>query len=246
MSKEITVFSKDEFGEVRSVIINDEPWFIGKDVAKALKYSNPQKAIRDHVDEDDKGMNESFTPEGGTQKTIVINESGVYSLILRSRKEEAKAFKRWITSEVLPSIRKTGSYSISPSQQIIREKEARLRLKEENKQKEISLKYLDRAMRVLKDENDRRTIACEIVTIAVGHPVLPLKNGQTFSAEEIGRQLGISANMVGRIANANNLKTPRFGIFRTSVVNGTERQYFEYYRTVISEIEKHLDKRKDK
>ena len=60
--KEITVFSKDEFGEVRSVIINDEPWFIGKDVAKALKYSNPQKAIRDHVDEDDKGMNESFTP----------------------------------------------------------------------------------------------------------------------------------------------------------------------------------------
>ena len=109
MNNEIQIFSNEEFGEIRTVAIDGEPWFVGKDVAAALGCSNPQKAIRDHVDEDDKGVNESFTP-GGKQELIIINESGLYSLIMSSKLPAAKKFKRWVTSEVLPSIRKNGGY----------------------------------------------------------------------------------------------------------------------------------------
>ena len=250
MSNEITVFNKKEFGEIRSVKINSEPWFAGKDVAVALKYSNPQKAIRDHVDEEDKTVNDSFTVNGTALQ--LINESGVYSLILRSRKPEAKAFKRWVTSEVLPSIRKTGVYHLSPAQQIAQMREERLRMKEENHQRKIALEekkatlnHLNRILKTMTNEEDKRILICEIAFVATGRQILPLRSGQTFSAEDIGKRLGISANMVGRIANENKLKTSQFGVFRTSIVNGTERQHFEYYNTVISEIEKHLDKRKD-
>ena len=79
----LQIFNNDEFGSVRVVMVDDEPWFVGKDVAEALKYTNPLKAVRDHVDDDDKGMNDLFTP-GGSQKTITINESGLYSLIVIS------------------------------------------------------------------------------------------------------------------------------------------------------------------
>lgn len=106
---DLKVFENPTFGQVRTVIIESEPWFVGKDVAVALGYSNPQKAIRDHVDNDDKGVNEMCTP-GGKQKVPIINESGLYSLILSSKLPTAKEFKHWVTSEVLPSIRKHGAY----------------------------------------------------------------------------------------------------------------------------------------
>lgn len=105
----IQVFESPEFGEIRTMLINDEPWFVGKDIANVLGYSNPQKAVRDHVDEEDKGVNEMDTP-GGKQTFVVINESGLYSLIMSSKLPTAKRFKRWVTSEVLPSIRKNGGY----------------------------------------------------------------------------------------------------------------------------------------
>ena len=107
--EEIKTFKNPQFGEIRAVEKDGEPWFSGKDVAVALGYSNPLKAIRDHVDNEDRGMNETFTP-GGKQFIAVINESGLYSLILSSKLPSAKQFKRWVTSEVLPSIRKTGGY----------------------------------------------------------------------------------------------------------------------------------------
>lgn len=106
---ELQIFNNVEFGEVRTVVIGNEPFFVGKDVAEILGYTNPLKAIRDHVDEEDKGVNETFTP-GGIQNLIVINESGLYSLILFSKLPKAKEFKRWVTSEVLPTIRKHGAY----------------------------------------------------------------------------------------------------------------------------------------
>lgn len=109
MNNEIQLFHNDDFGDVRTVIINGEPWFVAKDVATILKYTNPLKAIRDHVFEEDKGVNELFTP-GGKQRITVINESGVYSLILSSKLQSARAFKHWVTSEILPTIRITGRY----------------------------------------------------------------------------------------------------------------------------------------
>lgn len=105
---DIQVFNNPEFGEIRTVEINNEPWFVGKDVAVILGYSNPQKAIRDHIDEDDRTVNESFTVNGTA--IALINESGLYSLVLSSKLPTAKKFKRWVTSEVLPSIRKHGAY----------------------------------------------------------------------------------------------------------------------------------------
>ena len=96
--------------DVRIITINDEPWFVGKDVADILGYSNSRKALSDHVDDEDKGVTKSDTL-GGNQNITIINESGLYSLILKSKKPEAKQFKRWVTSEVLPTIRKHGAYN---------------------------------------------------------------------------------------------------------------------------------------
>lgn len=108
--KDIQVFKNPEFGEVRTVVINDEPWFVGKDVAAALGYSNPRKALNDHVDDEDKGVTKCDTL-GGAQEMTIINESGLYSLVLSSKLPTAKKFKRWVTSEVLPTIRKHGAYA---------------------------------------------------------------------------------------------------------------------------------------
>lgn len=105
---DIKIFESERFGTIRTVEQSGEPWFAGKDVAIALGYSNPQKAIRDHVDSEDRTVNESFTVNG--TPIALINESGLYSLVLSSKLPTAREFKRWVTSEVLPSIRKTGGY----------------------------------------------------------------------------------------------------------------------------------------
>lgn len=109
--EQLKIFENEEFGQVRTINIDGEPWFVGKDVAVALGYCDPADAIRTHVDKEDKGVGETPTP-GGKQRVIIINESGLYSLILGSKLGSAKRFKRWVTSEVLPAIRKTGSYEM--------------------------------------------------------------------------------------------------------------------------------------
>lgn len=118
MKNEIEVFTSEEFGYIRTVIIDGEPWFSGKDVANALGYSNPQKAIRDHVDFEDRTVNDSFTVNG--TKVILVNESGMYALILSSKLPSAKKFKRWVTSEVLPIIRRTGQFPPASIEEQIR------------------------------------------------------------------------------------------------------------------------------
>lgn len=105
---DMVTFEKAGLGKIRAVLIDGEAWLAGKDVAAALGYSNPQKAVRDHVDIEDKTVNELFTVNG--TMAILINESGLYSLILSSKLPSAKTFKRWVTSEVLPQIRRTGTY----------------------------------------------------------------------------------------------------------------------------------------
>lgn len=107
----IQIFNNKELGSVRVTEIDGEAWFVGKDVAVILGYSNPNDAILKHVDPEDKGVAKHDTP-GGAQDLAVINESGLYSLILRSNLPKAREFKRWVTSEVLPSIRKHGVYAV--------------------------------------------------------------------------------------------------------------------------------------
>ena len=108
---DLQIFKNPEFGTVRTVSLNDGPWFIGKDVAEILGYSNTRKALLDHVDEEDKTDGVTIRDSiGREQAPVLINESGLYSLILSSKLPTAKKFKRWVTSEVLPAIRKTGGY----------------------------------------------------------------------------------------------------------------------------------------
>ena len=107
---DLQIFNNTEFGEIRTMTIDNEPWFVGKDVAEVLGYTNPQKAVRDHIDDEDKTVNDLFSVNG--TKGVLINESGLYSLILSSKLPKAKEFKRWVTSEVLPAIRKHGVYAV--------------------------------------------------------------------------------------------------------------------------------------
>lgn len=129
---DLTTFTNPEFGQVRTVEIDGTPWLVGKDVAMALGYKNPTKAIIAHVDDEDKQLEmlpqeaeaQNGTLPSGSTKTALINESGLYSLILSSKMPKAKAFKRWVTSEVLPAIRKTGAYESFQAQQHIEQLEA--------------------------------------------------------------------------------------------------------------------------
>lgn len=112
---ELQIFNNEEFGEIRTVTIDNEPWFVGKDVAEALGYAEPRSTVSKKVEECDRGVAEMETPSG-KQKMTTINESGLYALIFGSKLESAKRFKHWVTSEVLPSIRKTGGYDMKQPQ----------------------------------------------------------------------------------------------------------------------------------
>lgn len=107
--QELEIFKNEEFGEIRTLMIDGEPWFVGKDIADILEYRNGSRDINRHIDKEDRRKSMIF--DGNQNKeTIIINESGLYSLILSSKLPNAKKFKRWITTDILPTIRKTGGY----------------------------------------------------------------------------------------------------------------------------------------
>ena len=121
---DLTTFSNPEFGQVRTVEIDGTPWLVGKDVATALGYAKPQNAISRHVDPEDQKVAPIQGTPGGEQEMLIINESGLYSLILSSKMPKAKAFKHWVTSEVLPAIREHGAYESVKAKQHIEQLEA--------------------------------------------------------------------------------------------------------------------------
>ena len=150
---EIISFVNPEFGSVRTTDIDGVPYFVGKDIAVILGYKNPQEAIRTHIDEADKGVSEILTP-GGTQKVPVINESGLYSLILSSKMPKAREFKHWVTSEILPSIRKHGAYMTDEAlHRAITEPDFLIKLATELKQEQEKRRQLES-----KIEQDRPKI----------------------------------------------------------------------------------------
>lgn len=234
----LAVFSNPDFGEVRTLEINGDPWFVGKDVATALGYSDTNKAIAMHVDDDDK-LNDKMSPSLGQRGGWLINESGLYSLIMSSKMEKAKEFKRWVTSEVLPSIRKTGAYTVNTSaeqwsrQLDVEEKKADAMLLEAKaKQAAILLEFTKLN---LSPEANQALVACasELMT---GVKALPLPEVEkTYSAGEIGEMFGVSGNKIGRIANAEGLKTEKYGIFVLDKARGHNKQVqtFRYNQTAI-------------
>lgn len=166
----IQIFNNPEFGDIRTVDQNGEPWFVGKDIAAALGYSDTFGALKKHVDEQDKQncQNDSFeTPRGMT----IINESGVYSLIFGSKLEGAVRFKRWVTSEVLPTLRKTGSYMMP---KLSKEMQALFLLDDRTQKQEQRLTALENTMTV--DYNQQRVLRKSIsrsVISALGEEKAP-------------------------------------------------------------------------
>ncbi len=119
------IFKSEEFGQIRTCVVNGETYFVGKDVAQALGYKNTKDALMRHVDDEDK-LGSGFTTSGQNREMVVINESGLYSLILSSKLDSAKRFKRWVTSEVLPQIRKNGHYELTKQNRVLESRNALL------------------------------------------------------------------------------------------------------------------------
>lgn len=174
--REISIFNSEEFGDIRAIEIDNEPWFVGKDIATALGYSNTRKAIGDHVHEDDKGVTKWDTL-GGKQDLTIINESGLYALIFGSKLESAKRFKHWVTSEVLPAIRKTGNYkmpmTIEEQLQIVAK--GTLEVKEE-------IKRVDNDLQNFKEDMPLLALECQRITRAKNQKVVPLMGGKKAPA----------------------------------------------------------------
>lgn len=158
---DLKIFSSEEFGEVRILMIGGEPWIVGRDAAEALGYSNPRDAIAAHVEEEDKGVAKCDTL-GGRQDVVVINESGLYALVFGSKLESAKRFKRWVTKEVLPEIRKTGSYQ----RQMTPEEMMRIQLGMIDGHEE-RISKLEQTMNI--DYGQQRVIEKEVATVVINH-----------------------------------------------------------------------------
>ena len=201
-------FQNPDFGSICALEKDGAPWFVGKGVAEALGYSNPRDALDKHVDEEDKGVAKCDTP-GGRQSMTIINESGLYSLILSSKLPGAKAFKRWVTAEVLPSIRTSGGYTRAPGDPA---KEQLAEAKLRNARARESAMWLKIAAAV-ESPSYRQVCASYASAALAGSAVIPLPAaaGKFFTATEVGQMFGVSANRIGAIANANGLKTEQFG-----------------------------------
>lgn len=229
---QIKVFKNVEFGDVRTLVIKEEPWFVGRDVADILGYQNGSRDINRHVDEDDR---QKIMLSDGTQdkETIIINESGLYSLVLSSKMPKAKQFKRWVTSEVLPSIRKTGGY-ISGQETMSDEEllaKALLVTKKILEEKEHQIKSLETKI----EENKPKTIFADAVTasktsILVGELAKILKqNGVEIGQNRLFDWMRKNGYLISRKGTDYNMPTQR----------AMELGLFEIKETVISHADGH-------
>ena len=234
MNNELQIFNNSDFGNIRVVENSGEPWFVGKDIATILGYAKPENAIANHVDGEDKTS--TLIQGSGSNyksKAILINESGLYSLIMSSKLPQAKAFKRWVTSEVLPAIRKTGSYK-TPKHSSDRDK-AMLK----NAQARSAKLWLEIAkntgIQTYKDVCNAYA-AKELA----GEDVLPLPKVQekSYSATDIGKMLGVSKAKIGALANKNNMKCDEYGSWfhDKSPYSGKEVEAFRYNSKAIEKF----------
>lgn len=202
---ELQVFNY-ESSEVRTIMRNGEPWFCLVDVCRVLGIKNPSQ-MADRLDQDERSMFDI----GRQGKTWFINESGLYNVILRSDKPEAKPFRKWVTSEVLPSIRRTGAYGVNA---LPPDKAALAEAKAKNARARVASLWLKLAKENPIPEYKAICAHYASAELAGGTAVLPLPEvtERTYTAAEVGELLGgVSANMVGRMANQNGLKTPGYG-----------------------------------
>lgn len=187
---ELKIFENHEFGSIRTVELNGAPYFVGKDVAAILGYSDTAKAIRTHVDDEDKGVDEMVTP-GGKQQLTIINESGLYSLILSSKLPKAKEFKHWVTSEVLPTIRKHGMYA---TEELLDNPEFAIKVFTELKAEREKRKALETTVDVQKQ------IIGELKPKA-DYTDQVLKNKSLVTITQIAKDYGMSGRQFNKLLN---------------------------------------------
>lgn len=232
----LQVFENKTFGKVRVIERNNEPWFVGKDVAEVLGYSNPSKAVIAHVKDCHKKQEMIAHSQNGNvvTKTTLIDEAGLYSLVLRSKLPAAEDFQEWVVAEVIPSIRKTGKY-IAPKQQtaIQQQRVEAMLLNAKSRQSKLWLTIAEKT-----DIPEYKHICQQKAAEALsGVPLLPMEEAKeiTYSAIDIGKMLGISANKIGKIANQYNLKTPQYGklFYSKSEYSCKEVETFRYYECAI-------------
>lgn len=221
MSEQIQLF-KFEQNNVRILNINNGPWFVGKDVAGILGYGNSRQALKVHVDEEDKGVTKCDTP-GGKQSLTIINESGMYSLILSSKLPTAKKFKHWVTGEVLPQIRKKGAYATDSKKIEILEENAKTRKAEllykiANKTKSKKLFYK----------------AAELIT---GEKVKPEEDKNYHTSSELAEMFETTAPRIDHIADTLSLKNR--DVFGKWVINKTGYPEWLYTKKAIEKIDQY-------
>lgn len=196
---DLQIFQNEEFGQIRTVTIDGEPWFVGKDVAEVLGYSEPRSAVSKKVDVDDRGVAKMETPSG-IQEMTVINESGLYSLVLSSKLPSAKKFKRWVTSEVIPTIRKHGAYmtpetierTLSDPDFII---QLATQLKEEREKR-----------KALEVEVEAKSVLIETMQPKASYYDLILQCSGLLSTTEIAKDYGMSAMRFNEILHEHRIQ----------------------------------------
>lgn len=255
LSKGLYAFSNPEFGTIRTILIDGNPWLVGNDVARMLEYQYPKNAIRDNVDSDDKMVVQLSDIQEGEHtplpdnikgsKVTIINESGFYSLILRSNMQKARSIKRWVTLEVLPSIRKNGFYSARDDSQkkSISKEECEMRMREARNE---SARILERVAGRTDIPEYKKVIDHYIVGIVTNNEnalPLPIVNEKTYSATDIGKMLGVSSQKIGKLSNEHNMKTDEFGkwFYDKSRHSNKEVETFRYYEKAIDEFKKLLN-----
>ena len=244
----VQIFSNEEFGRIRTIAINGEPWFVGKDVAERLGYTDTAQAVRKHIDDEDKGVVDLTTP-GGIQRATIINESGLYSLVLSSKLPRAKAFKRWVTSEVIPSIRKRGIYATpQAAEQMLKDPDVMIRALQElkaerQKRQQLEQKQKEDAPKVIFAD----AVAASQTSILVGDLAkLICQNGVSIGQTRLFAWMRANGFLMSRTGSGYNMPTQRamnaglfeikestfvhsdgrIGIVKTPKVTGKGQQYF--------------------
>ena len=215
----LQIFNNNEFGEIRVLEMNNEPWFVGKDVAISLGYKDTSDAIKRHVDEDDK-LTRCFTDSGQGREMYIINESGLYSLILSSKLQNAKKFKRWVTSEVLPTIRKTGAYMTDDTlEKALTNPDFLIDLATKLKEEKAKRKQLES---VIEDNKPKVLFADSVSTsdqtILIGNLAKILRqNGIDIGQNRLFKWLREKGYLIGRRGESYNMPTQKsmeLGLFK--------------------------------
>lgn len=235
INNQVTVFTNEKFGDIRTLGTAENPLFCANDVCTALGYVNPYDAIAKHVSEDDLAKCEVIDNLGRTQQANYVTESGLYALIFGSKLETAKEFKHWVTSEVLPSIRKTGSYSVPKSDKELNIRENEVRVEKAKLLERLASNYTGRYRQIL-DAHITKELTDEFLL------PLPKSERPTLSATEIGKQLGISSMKVGQIANAHGLKTDEYGEWFVDKAKNCNKEVrtFRYFDTALNEFQRYI------